>query len=556
MFLKLRKQLNKYAVLGALLHWLLSFFSDRLIFTYTLFDFSNTTAIIKTIMAWGSKIVFLFILIALWQFFYWFIKKADKAYVRYSLIYFGIMFCLLLLTWPGIWRMDEFGLLFEAQNIFPVFWQNYITSVFYIFSLMLLPFPAGIIIVQNACISLMVGSLLYKFENIAIWQKPLGKKIYFAYIPFLFFPVLDSNLYPMRMSLYAFLELYLLAELIFHAFQAKKAGRKTEQMSRTAFWKCIFISAIVVSWRAEAIYYLLLLPLCYLVLYLKEDVKIKVRFIIYLFVMSVILLIPQDIGEKLTSSNNYDLTSVLLPIVPLTEKVYSEAVLTSWMPMTYEEALNNKDRPISKFMIIDQVIDANKAVAAARVGKSGISLYWSDPDFVRNYSEEEYKQFKSVYISLIFKYPDVFLKERWETLLTTTDLLENTTEIFEQDNVPNYEKFRMLFLNKPISNSLRTKTISIIELRNGANYNQKLKVYDVIYHCAIPLMLSTLVLAALLLKRKWDYSLLLAAHLLKVPLIFLTAPSRLFMYYYPIYLVGVVLAGFLIMYFIWRKRNG
>lgn len=555
MFLKLRKQVNVYAFFGALLHWLLSFFTDRLLFTYTLFDFSNKTAMMKTIMAWGSKIAFLFLLLALWQFFYWLLRKADKSFVRYSLIYFCIMFCLLLLTWPGIWRMDEFGVLFEAQNIFPVFWQNYLTSVFYIFSLMLFPFPAGVIIVQNICISFIVGSLLCKLENVSIWKKPLGKKIYLAYIPFLLFPVLDSNLYPMRMSLYAFLELYLLVEFVFWAYLAKKEGRKINQMSNTAFWKCILLSAVVISWRAEAIYYLLFLPLCYLVIYYKEDVKIKVRFIICLLVVSVLLLIPQEIGEKVMSSNNYDLTSVLLPVIPLTEKLFLEAVRSSWMPQNYEEALQNKDRASAKFMIMDQVIDMNKAVMAAKQGKSGISLYWSDLNFVRDYTEEEYRQFKSVYISLIFQYPETFLKERWDTFLMSSDLLENTTEIFEQNGVANHEKFQALFLNKPISNDIRTKTISVIELRDNVNYNNKLKSYEVVYHCAVPLMLSLLVALALLLKRKWGYALLLLAHLLKVPLIFMTAPSRLFMYYYPIYLVGVTLASFMILYFIWRKRN-
>ena len=43
---------------------------------------------------------------------------------------------------------------------FPHFWQNYITSVFYIYALMLFPFPAGVILVQIICISLIIARLV------------------------------------------------------------------------------------------------------------------------------------------------------------------------------------------------------------------------------------------------------------------------------------------------------------------------------------------------------------------------------------------------------------
>lgn len=129
------------------------------------------------------------------------------------------MLVLLLLTWPGIWRMDEFGILTSAVQLFPHFWQNYITSVFYIFALMLFPFPAGVILVQIICISLIVARLV----TLCLSAEPeqIGKKkrnicYVLLLVPFLLLPVLDSNLYPMRVSVHAFLELWLLAELYFN----------------------------------------------------------------------------------------------------------------------------------------------------------------------------------------------------------------------------------------------------------------------------------------------------------------------------------------------------
>ena len=83
-----------------------------------------------------------------------------KVIKRVAFGYFLLMLVLLLLTWPGIWRMDEFGILTSAVQLFPHFWQNYITSVFYIYALMLFPFPAGVILVQIICISLIIARLV------------------------------------------------------------------------------------------------------------------------------------------------------------------------------------------------------------------------------------------------------------------------------------------------------------------------------------------------------------------------------------------------------------
>ena len=295
---KIWEKLNKYAVFIACIHFFMSFFTDRLIFTYSLWDFSDGTAIIKTIFAWGSKAVFLLFLLLFWQFVFYFVKKADRDFVKYSCIYLGIMCLLLLLVWPGIWRMDEFGILFEARNTFPVFWQHYLTSIFYVLSLMLIPVPAGVILVQNVCISLIVGWLLFRIKTV-FFKNRQSKMIYVMYVPFLLLPVLDSNLYPMRMSLYAYLELLVLAEFVFSSIE--------KQISHKKIIALAILTAIVINWRTEAIYYLIALPVCFLVLFWNTtDEKIKSKFIIYTVVASISLMVPQKAGEKLSYTTSHE----------------------------------------------------------------------------------------------------------------------------------------------------------------------------------------------------------------------------------------------------------
>ena len=135
---------------------------------------------IKTAMTYGAKAVFLLVLVGLYQGAHYLFTKADKRFVRYALIYFGVNMALLCLTWPGIWRMDEFGILNSAVLLLPVFWQNYLTSLFYVFSLMLIPVPSGVIVVQCAINSLVVGYL------VKILVDKFGKWGLLSFIPFFF----------------------------------------------------------------------------------------------------------------------------------------------------------------------------------------------------------------------------------------------------------------------------------------------------------------------------------------------------------------------------------
>lgn len=572
---KIWNKLNKYAVFCACVHFLVSFFTDRLIFTYSLWDFTDGTAIIKTIFAWGSKAVFLLFLFVFWQFLFYFVKKADRGFVKFSCIYFCIMCLLLVLVWPGIWRMDEFGILFEARNTFPVFWQHYLTSVFYVLALMLIPIPTGVIILQNFCISLIVGWLLYRIRNLFFTNRQ-SKIIYLMYIPFLFLPVLDSNLYPMRMSVYAYLELLLLSELVFTSLETFP-GRNSSITnvtnvnisgnSKIGNGKIIalaMLSAIVINWRTEAIYYLVALPVCFVVLFWKSTgKKVKSKFIIYTIVGSLLLMVPQKAGEMLfyENSHEYELTSILLPVVPLIGEVYEKAALSSYYPETEEKALaaledesiSEIEKQVCRLYFMDKVLDVNKAAQASVNGKTGISLYWSDSEFVRNYTDEQYAMFKKIYWQLVFENPEVFFKERLETFIQSEDLLENTTELFVKEEVPNYGKFKELPVSGAISNEVRTKVVSILELRHSDDYSTKLSGYSAVYHVLPAIVLEIIILLVLLWMRKWGFSLLLLSHMAKIPLIFLTAPSRLFMYYYPVYLTGYVLVFFLFVVLLERK---
>ena len=98
--------------------------------------------------------------------------------------------------------------------------------------------------------------------------------------------------------------------------------------------------------------------------------------------------------------------------------------------------------------------------------------------------------------------------------------------------------FREYPLAKPINDKIRTSVIKILELRTAHNYNEKIRMTDFVYSAIPAIVVLVIASVILLVKRKWTDLLLVLTVLAKVPLVFLTAPSRLFMYYYSVYLFG------------------
>lgn len=522
--LKNKIKLNKVALIIAVIHWMISFASDKLVFTYNLFDFTNMTSIAKALLAWGAKLAFLILLMIIWQFVAYFIMEFRngnnniKKYLHDTLLYLGVMLLFFIILYPGLWRMDEFGMLKNAVNILPSFWQGYLTSVFYIFGLMLIPTPAGIVIIQIGVISLIVGYIIYKCSNI-INNKWL---VYVMYIPFLLFPVIDSNFYPMRMSVYAFLELLFAFELFSIKYEKREIKMKN-------IWILASLAGVLVCWRTESIYYIVLAPITFIVLFYKEtSKKTKITFVIATVVIASALTSVQLLGNKIESGKDYEITSVVLPITPLVSK-----------------ATENGEAQI--IATIDKVLDIDILINGYKEGKTGIAIYWSKPELVKTgYTSEEYSNFKSAYYELIMKYPGVFLQERFVTFIGSTGILECTEKLFAEDAKDNYVDFRETYHynTEPI---LRSETIKLLE------FTDNVKVHNIIYSFIPQMIILIVACFVLLIKKKWGYFLICANVCAKIPLIFLTAPSRLFMYYYSIYLIGAVLIAMMIVFIIDMK---
>lgn len=482
----------------AILHWILSFFTDPLIIDCE----------VKWVYAvW--KAAFLLFVLVFYQAVGYIVQEyrsgnqAVRSVCRFGGVYFLIMLAFLLLTWPGIWRVDEYTILWSAMELHIHYWQGYLTSVYYILCLMMIPAPVSVILFMCLINSGIAGYLVYK-----LWMYTGRRKAaYLLYIPFLFFPVIDSNLYPMRMSIYAFLELLLLAKICFWNYEKRTPGKKE-------IFGTLLLAAVVTCWRTESIYYLILFPVLLAVFFWKRLKKKQIFKVLALYlVLSIVAVGIQKVGEQ--SGDEYEITAIIRPLTPL----------------VVEAAYAGETDLIAD---IDKVINCAYIFQGASEGETGIGIFWrwSGNGLVKEgmYTEEDYRNMMKAYYTLILRHPKIFLLERWQTYKETTGILGRIT-----DREPP---------SPAINAAVRNIVYSILELRSFEDYHTQGIGAKIVYNSIPPSVILLFGALILLLKKQLVYAGSVLMVFAKVPLIFLTAPSSLFMYYYSPYLCGWVLLFF------------
>ena len=389
------KTKNLYMII-AFIHFAISFFLDTFLFKINIFIIYNTSELIRLII---MKLISLMLYVFLWQKIGKIINniryKDDKTLkmLKYFFINFGINIVLLILTWPGIWRWDEFNILHHVSFYKLEYWQNYMTSIFYLLSYMLIPVPSGVIIIQMAVASGIVSYIIYNFSKIF----KNSKLIYLLYIPFLLLPVLDHNLYPLRLTLYSYIELLLICQMIF----IKKLGK----CEKKDFLALSIILIILCSYRTEGIVFMALIPFIYVLMLKKEipNIKQRILYIILTFALSLLLIIPQESVYKKTYSGQYEVTSYV-----------------NQLHVVVKNELDNNPKSdelktISKVINMKELMKYSRGIYAHNVG----NLY------KENTTEEDYSNLKKAYNKLLLKYPLDVIKERMQIFLTTSGFVND-----------------------------------------------------------------------------------------------------------------------------------
>jgi hypothetical protein len=456
-----------------------------------------------------------------------------RKQIHFTCIYLGIMLLLLLVLWPGIWRWDEFYILERAVNLKANYWQHFLTSILYIFSLMVFPSPGTIIVVQISCISIIVGYIL----STCYFYLKQSKIIYFLLIPFLLPPVIDNNFYPMRTTLYAYLELLFLFWIIH-----KKRINKGIQINDILFSS--IITAILINWRSESIYYIILMPIILFVAFKSEaNRKHKMAYLVLATIFTASMMLVQSEGLNRVYGEKYLLTSMISPLSMMVQEEIEEETLET----------------IDKVMSVD--------ILKEYASPYGINPYYVNGFIRENATKEEYSQLKQTYMKLVLTHLDSFMKYRLETLMATSGLYEDiriniydSSAIYDVDENGNftasiYTYFNQFPFTTPIFKELRKNTIRWLESRDLQNIEEATVTYGIYYNVIAIFFILMSLLIYMIIKKAKIIALFLAGLLIKYGLIFATAPGKTFMYYFPIYLGTLVIFTLVIMFEI-NNRKG
>lgn len=515
---------NKKPIMIALVQWFLTTLLqvDRLYFCYDH----------ETIYLTVSKFLYLCLLLAAWCFgfhAYRKIKERDVNYCRGFTIfraYGTIVMMLLLLLWPGTWAWDDLGTLnaistYESWNP----WQNIISGIYQDVLLQILPFPGGIILLQNIIISLCVAFVVVKLEKIFAINAENEKKkafgLFVRILPFLLPPVLMYQFSGYRMGLYVYLELVMLVILI-------GAATDNREWHLPYLLLFCFLCVIISVWRSESFFYI---PAACILLFVNRN-RQKIlpgrKALLCILLLITCFLGMNRLQTKENGNNNYEVVSLLRPCVKL--------VATA-------------DREEDKELLADIDRVASVEVMYDNPSKNGTELYWEGKLVRESYTGEDYQSFLKAFLKLSLKYPEVVIAERWQLFLdgsgitgkTYTNVADSSL-LFEpeNENVAADIVFQKGWIaTSPVFKNTRRRVIKLLGMtfHDGAVLEALRRV---VWNAVIPLLILLCAWLRLLVKKKWYLFGICSVVLLRVPVVILTQPTYWFMYMLSFYMLGYV----------------
>lgn len=446
-------------------------------------------------------------------------NKVFLSYFKYFLVYFCLLGILFLLVWPGIFKGDEFYVLRSALSFQLSPAQTGLTSCFYIVCLLFFPNPAVITFMQMLIICCIFS---YIMKNLFSIYK--SKKVWLMLLPFCLLPVLDGNLFTLRATLVGWLFLLVLFQIFF----AYKRGS-------LSLWTGLFLSAVsglIIAWRTEYIYLLLLLPaaLWFLRLFSLKRACISLMVIALSFLF---FQVPNKIAAN--GSNKYPISLVINPLGNLFNEEHLEG------PSVYEDILT-----------LNELIDVQRLRRDASV--RNISQYWNIPDVL---PKEQLNRFMAAALRLIVYNFDDFLKYRCLTFAHTNGFYpdeinhpggEMVSGILELKYYDTDFTEIFPFMKPPFGQAARERVIEFLSCRHYVQGESTTNLFLPIFYNCLPAFLL-LFLATLIggLQKKKCFVVLSLLIQIQLVLIFLTAPAMFFMYYYCFYLCGYAFTGLFLL---------
>lgn len=460
------------------------------------------------------KLIVLAVLILFWQKTSSIIDKVRKkdvktiTFVKYFTLYFSIMLIFFILTYPGIWRFDEFIILSYIKHLNFFYWQHWITSVFYIFCLSIVPYAGGIVFIQISIISLIVAYVISEFHFIFP-----SKFTWLLLVPLFFPSIIDNNLYPLRLPLYSYLELLFFSLVIF-----KYLSKTVITYKNLLCWG--ILGSLISIWRPESGFYIVAIPSLIAILFYNQ-IKLKqlISLIIILITLSVSIIIIQQDGN---ADKIYKLSGIVDPL--------SGILKTDFKSNAKKQDLETINK------ILNVKILQNQNSNAIFLSKDGF----------KDTSPQNISALTRVFIKLmIYNFPQ-FCQQRIEKFVNSNGIIVYNlcmidkgmrSEIFDKS----IRDERAKVFNQIIDENLRTRAINYLEFKNNNNnFSQNTPLFNFFYNPTIGFFMLSVLMIIGAFKRSKLLFFIPALILIQTILTMFTQPANLFMYYLPSYICGYV----------------
>lgn len=301
---------NKKHLIAAglsILIWLITFYTDTKIFSagglnMNCLPIDTEMVLLMHIL---TKMLALLCLFGLFEFLSYACKRPSLLlpFLGFLTIYvIG-----LLITWPGYYMSDDPIIFAYATRYYPVYWHNYLTSLFYMTAMSLFPASAAPVLLSDVCYAMTFAYIFYKAKQL------YASKAYILQLAGILPFTLLGALMCFRPAVYASFFLFYFAYLFF-------AWKEQKKISPAAFVLLSLLTAVLSFWRSESILMPVLMLPALIFVYQKNccNIKSAFKFLFFFFLCTLLLLmlikIPQNHGESKHYGKDYLIISTTRPL--------------------------------------------------------------------------------------------------------------------------------------------------------------------------------------------------------------------------------------------------
>lgn len=414
----------------------------------------------------------------------------EARIFKYALPYMVVIMAVLVFKLPeGFLSNDESLIFAEASSLNTYTWFYYLTTYYYIVTIMLIPSWLGPVLVK---VALQVTVCGYSVMRAHSYIK--SRAAFLMYIPFMLFPVLAYTTSAHRIPIYYLLYILLLFTLLMDSLE------KVTPTRRKLFWLLV-CAALLTQWRTEGIY-MAVLSVIMIVLAYSEYFNRNKKRILALIIASLSIQYLVQAGQNgfIPGQMGAQADNRMGPFWAYT--------ITNMYRNGLDIEANKEDmQKIWRYLDKDTLQAINDDLKDINYEDVLILYYPGYTGKIESAAPEDYAAYVEGCKSIFINNPDVLLRTRWGS--------------FGYAALPYH-----MNMNAGIAGLL----FSVVK--------------GLFYNLYIPCTLGIVLLIYALIKKDWLRFFMLGGLICHWFIVFVLAPASYFKYYLPIYMTVYFLCVF------------